>query len=382
MRVLVITGELSGDLYAYLLVKKVRELFSGVQFVGIGGPRLRSLDVDILFSAEPLALIGIPTLSKLKRYLFVLNKIKELLRKRQVDLVLLVDFPGFNLRIAKFAKGLGYPVVYFVAPQVWAWYQRRITLLKKYVDLLYVVLPFEEEFFKSHGVRAKYFGHPLLDVVQPYLSEDLFYEVYGFRRDVPIVSFFPGSRESEVARHIPVFLEVYRRLKEKKVEVQGVMVKALGLSETLLWEEARRVFKVFENTQYDVLRHSDLAVLASGTITLEAGLLGTPSVVVYSLPSLVYHLAKRLIKVPFISLPNLILQEDVYPEVIVEKEGTDRLARVVEELIHDKEKSRRMKEALKRLPLEVGPPGAIRRIAEDFITFLELVKHRRRTLTS
>jgi lipid-A-disaccharide synthase len=191
MKILVITGELSGDLYAYLLVKKLRELLPSLHFIGIGGPRLRSLDVDILFSAEPLSLVGIPDFSRLKRYLFVLNRIKDILKKRQVDLVLLVDFPGFNLRIAKFAKGLGYPVVYFVAPQVWAWYRRRINLLRRYVDLLYVVLPFEEEFFKSQGVRAKYFGHPLLDVVKPHLSAELFYEVYGLKEDVPVISFFP-----------------------------------------------------------------------------------------------------------------------------------------------------------------------------------------------
>ncbi|MFZ8830622.1 MAG: lipid-A-disaccharide synthase [Thermodesulfobacteriaceae bacterium] len=381
MKILVITGELSGDLYAYLLVKKLRELLPSLYFIGIGGPRLRSLDVDILFSAEPLSLVGIPDFSRLKRYLFVLNRIKDLLRKRHVDLVLLVDFPGFNLRIAKFAKGLGYPVVYFVAPQVWAWYRRRIHLLRKYVDLLYVVLPFEEEFFKSYGVRAKYFGHPLLDVVKPHLSAELFYEVYGLKENVPIISFFPGSRESEVARHIPIFLEVYRRLKEKNIEVQGLMVKALGLRESPLWEEARRAFKVLESVQYDVLKHSDLAVLASGTITLEAGLIGTPSVVVYSLPPLVYHLAKRLVKVPFISLPNLILQKAIYPEIIVEREGLKCLANVVEELLFDEEKRREMKEALARLPIEVGPPGAIRRIAEDFINFIELFKHQRRPLT-
>jgi lipid-A-disaccharide synthase len=159
------------------------------------------------------------------------------------------------------------------------------------------------------------------------------------------------------------------------------MVKALGLKESPLWEEARRAFKVLESVQYDVLKHSNLAVLASGTITLEAGLIGAPSVVVYSLPPLVYHLAKRLVKVPFISLPNLILQKAIYPEIIVEREGLKGLTKVVEELLFDEKKRGEMKEALARLPVEVGPPGAIWRIAEDFITFIELIKHQRRPLT-
>jgi lipid-A-disaccharide synthase len=373
-RVLIITGEISGDIYGYLLIKRIKDLNSAFQFVGIGGPKMRSLGIEILFPAESLALVGLPSFSELKKYWFVYKKIEEFLRKRRVDVVILVDFPGFNLKIAKLAKKLGYPVIYYIAPQAWAWNKKRVHILREYVDRLYVVLPFEKEFFSSYGISTIYLGHPILDLIKTNLSERFFYEIYQFDKSKPLVSFFPGSREREISRHIPMFLKIFENLKKINPHIQGIMVKAPGLKDSFLWDKARSQIKVIENTQYEVLKYSTVALLASGTITLEAALLETPAIVTYSLPSWMYFIAKKLIKVPYISLANLILQKEIYPEVIKEKDKISVITHKIKELIDNEEARMEIKKELSTIKKLIGSPGASWRIAEDMIKYILALK--------
>jgi len=373
LRILIITGEISGDLYGALLVKRIRELNPSYHFVGIGGPRLRGTDAEILFSAEALSLVGIPKPTELKKYFFIYRKIEELLKKKRVDLVLLVDFPGFNLRVAKMAKNLGYPVIYYVAPQVWAWHKNRIKILKKYVDYLFVILPFEEEFFKNYGISVKFYGHPLLDVVRVKIPKELFYEIYGLDPERPIISFFPGSREGEVVRHLPLFFKVYEVLKKRNPKIQGIVCKAEGLKDSPLWEKAKELMLVLENTQYEVLSYSKASLLASGTITLEAALLKTPGVVTYTLPSWLFFLAKRLVKVPYISLPNLILGKEVYPEILQERSSPFELAKALERTM---EKEEEIKSELEPLRKMLGTPGVTWRVAEEVIRLSQGFKNK------
>ncbi|MCS7199439.1 MAG: lipid-A-disaccharide synthase [Caldimicrobium sp.] len=371
MRILIITGEISGDLYGALLVKRVREVNPSIHFIGIGGPRLRGTEAEILFSAESLSLVGIPKPSEIRKYYFIYRKIEELLKKRRVDLVLLIDFPGFNLKIAKLAKTYDYPVVYYVAPQVWAWHRNRVKTIKKCVDLLLVILPFEEEFFKRYSINVKYLGHPLLDVIKPNLNREMFFDVYQLDPSKQLVSFFPGSREGEVERHLPLFLRVYEELKRRNTNYQGIMVKAPGLRDSPLWERANKVLLVIENNQYDVLKYSDCALLASGTITLEAALLRTPAVVTYSLPSWLYFLAKHLVKVPYISLPNLILNREVYPEILQDRSSPEELSLALDKMAKSKDL---ILKDLNEISHLLGGPGASRRVAEEIIRFAQHIK--------
>lgn len=371
MRILIITGEISGDLYGALLVKRIREINPTFHFVGIGGPKIRGTEAEILFSAESLSLVGIPKPSEIRKYYFIYRKIEELLRKRKVDLVLLIDFPGFNLKIAKLAKTLNYPVIYYVAPQVWAWHRNRINIIKKCVDLLIVILPFEEKFFKEYGINVKYHGHPLLDVIKSYLSREMFFEIYRLDPNKPLVSFFPGSREGEVERHLPLFLRVYEDFKGRNPSFQGIMVKAPGLKDSPLWEKANKTLFVIENNQYDVLKYSDAALLASGTVTLEAALLRTPAVVTYTLPSWLYFLAKHLVKVPYISLPNLILGKEVYPEILQDKSTPQELSLALERMAQSRDK---ILVDLNEVTRHLGGPGATWRIAEEILRFAQNLK--------
>lgn len=373
-KALIITGEISGDIYGYLLIKRIKELNSAFQFVGIGGPKMRSLGIEILFPAESLSLVGIPSYSELKKYWFVYRKIESFLKKKKVDVVILVDFPGFNLKIAKLAKNLGYPVIYYIAPQAWAWNKKRIYTLKKYIDRLYVILPFEKDFFSSYGISTVYLGHPILDFIKTNLSSSLFYEVYKIDPSKPLVSFFPGSREKEVIRHIPLFLKVYNNLKRINPHIQGIMVKTQGLKESFLWEKTRNQIKVIENTQYEILKHSTVALLTSGTITLEAALFGIPAVVTYVLPSLVIFFAQKFIKVPYVSLPNLVLGKEVYPEILKEKNKIELITQKIKELLEDKNKREEIKRELENFKKIMGTPGASWRIAEDMIKYISSIK--------
>lgn len=369
-RVLLITGEISGDVYGYFLIKRIKEIDPSIHFIGIGGPKIRSLGIESLFSAESLALVGIPKISELKKYWYVYKRIEDILKRRKVDVVVLVDFPGFNLKIAKLAKKLGYPVIYYIAPQIWAWHRNRIKILKKCVDRLYVILPFEKKFFESYGITTIFLGHPILDIIKTNLSPKMFFEIYHLDEKKPLISFFPGSRENEIKRHIPLFLKVFKRLKAERPDIQGIMVKTSGLSENMFWDMAREHIKVIEGGQYEILNCSKVALLASGTITLESAIIGIPAVVTYSLPYWMYFIAKKLIKVPYISLPNLILQKEVYPEILEEKNKIERLSQTILKLIENKEIRENIKEDLAEIKKKIGPLGASWRIAEDIVRYI------------
>jgi len=235
-------------------------------------------------------------------------------------------------------------------------------------------LPFEREFFRDYGINAIYLGHPLLDLAEANISKKVFAEVYGFKEDEPIVSFFPGSREAEVERHIPLFLEVWGEIKKNVPSFQAIMVKCSSLRDNPLWERVKKEMMVIENTQYEVLKYSTVSVLASGTVTLEAAIMETPAVVTYRVPSLVYHLAKRLIKVPYISLPNLILKEEVYPEFLHGSEVAGEIAKGVLDIFENESKRAHIKKLLSKVKSQLGPKGATWRIAEDVVNYINSLK--------
>ncbi len=376
MRIFLITGEISGDIYASLLIKRIKEIEPTFHFLTIGGPLVRKCLVENVFSAEKISLVGLPSLKQLREYKYIFEQVKKILIKRKVDLVILIDFPGFNLRVAKFAKKLGYPVIYYVAPQVWAWNKRRINLLKNYVDRLYVILPFEKDFFTREGVRSYYFGHPLLDYIEFPLSESLFKEIYNIPSKKELISFFPGSREKELKAHIPIFVKLAKELKRLFPErFEYIIVKAPGIENSSLWEMAKEEFKVISGHRYEVLKYSVFSVMASGTITIEAGIIGTPGVVLYlAIPDFIARIGKRFLKVPYISLPNILLKEEIYPEFVHQKEVKEKLFNKIVEILASPKEMKEKREKLKKLSLLLGPRGASWRIAEDMVNYMKKLK--------
>lgn len=370
MKVLIVAGEESGDLYGAELLRQVRELQPGVIFYGIGGRRMRAAGLECLFPAEPLAVVGLPSFSQFRLLREAWKSIREFLIEEIPRAVVLIDFPGFNLRLARLARRVKVPVFYYIAPQVWAWHRRRIKVLRQCVDLLAVVLPFEKEFFEREGIRAVFVGHPLLDFMRPTLSRQLFCEILGLSPHHPLLGIFPGSRPAEVRKLLPAFLEAYRLLRRDYPHLQAVAVRAGGLSEDSLWEEARKEIRVLTGYQHEVLRHAEAALMASGTITLEGALLGTPMVAAYRLPRPVYFLARLLVRVPYITLPNLILGERVVPEILQEEVTPQRLAQEIQPFLFETRAREEVRRKLARVRELLGQPGATRRVAELLLDFL------------
>lgn len=370
MKVLIVAGEESGDLYGAELIRRVREIYPGVIFYGIGGRRMRAAGLECLFPAEPLCVVGLPSLSQLRLLREAWQSVREFLVDQSPQAVVLIDFPGFNLRLARLCRRLGVPVFYYIAPQVWAWHRRRIKTLRRCVDLLAVVLPFEKEFFEKEGVRAVFVGHPLLDLLRPTLSRKLFCEIVGLCPHHPLLGIFPGSRPGEVQRLLPTFLETYRLLRRDHPHLQAVAVKAGGLPEDSLWEEARKEIRVLSGYQHEVLRHAEAALMASGTITLEGALLGTPMVAAYRLSGLAFFLARLLVRVPYITLPNLILRDKVVPEILQEEVTPERLAQELRPFLFETRAREEARRKLAQVRELLGGPGATRRVAELLVDFL------------
>jgi len=368
VRVLLVAGEASGDLHGASFLRALRELVPGVHVLGIGGARLRAAGLECLFPAESLSIMGLPSLQDIQKVWHAFQKLWKVLREDPPSLLVLIDFPDFNLLLARLAKRYGVPVFYYISPQVWAWRRGRIKTIKKVVDTMAVVLPFEVDFYARHGFRVHYVGHPLLDVVKPALARKTFCQVAGLDPERPMVGFFPGSRPREVATLLPLFEETFSILKARRPSLQGVFVQAEGIPKfSLKHQEA----KVVRGYQYEVMAQAEVVLLASGTVTLEAAIVGVPMVVTYKMGGLSFWLAKRLVKVPYVSLVNLVAGEPLVPELLQQEATALNLAR---ELLRYLENPKLLRETKKKLAIvreKLGPPGAAWRAAELAARFLK-----------
>lgn len=364
---LIVAGEASGDHHAAALAKKLQEL-APVEWFGVGGDQLAAIPkVELITHARELSVLGI---FELVRHLPRLHRIESHLRgeiaRRRPRFAVLVDLPGINLRLSAYLHRLGVPVIYFVAPQLWAWRPWRVRFLRRYVRKLLCIFPFEEKWFRDRGVDVDYVGHPLVGAVQPSATREEFLARHALTPERPVVCFLPGSRNQEIDRHLPTMLDAATLLARRK-HSQFVLVQAGTVDPDSLRRHLTRypdlsVTRIVENA-YNALAWCDVGVISSGTATVEACLLKTPMVVVYKVSRPTWWLGRMLVRTPFYSMVNLIAGKQVVPELIQGDFTSERLVGEIEKLLSDTARRRGIQEDLGIVKQRLGAPGAIDRAA-------------------
>lgn len=342
MRYYIVAGERSGDLHGSNLVKALKARDPQAQFRGFGGEYMQDAGVNLAVHYRDMAFMGLAEL------LTNINKIKKYIRRCQEDIlaykpdvIILIDYGGFNWRIAKFGKKNGVKVFFYIPPKYWAWYQNRALWLKPHVDRLFVILPFEKEFFKKFDWEADYVGNPVLDAVKAHVANNQSVSKNFQPSEAPSIALLPGSRKQELKRIIPLMTKVVRRFPKYQFEVAAVNNLDQSLYKEL--KELPNVKLIFEDT-YNLLLNSSAAIVTSGTATLETALFKVPQIVVYKANGLSYWLAKRLIKVQFISLVNLIAGKEVVKEMIQSQASAENVSQELTKILEDKKYRQEMLE--------------------------------------
>jgi lipid-A-disaccharide synthase len=365
--VFVSAGEPSGDAHAAAFVRALQALEPGVSVEGFGGPALAATGAPLIARMEKLTVIGfVEVLKKVPAHWRLMKAIERRLARGDVKLLVLVDYPGFHLRLAAMARRLGVPVLYFIAPQLWAWHESRVKDMAKNVAHLAVILPFEEKFFTERGVKTTFVGHPLLD--RPAVEGDRAAAKARLGCDParPVLGLFPGSRRQETRRLWPVFLGAARRIVAERPEVQ-VLVAAASGSE---YPDADGIM-VVRDRPAECFAAADAALSKSGTTTLEAALAGAPQVIAYRMNALSYQMARRLVQVPHIGMVNLVAGRRVAPEFVQHEARPDVLAAALRPLLVEGSPERAAQlEGIAEVKRRLGGPGAARRAAEIARSFL------------
>ena len=370
MQFLVSAGEASGDLYASGVVSHLAQLYPSASFYGCAGPKLQHAGVEPIVDSANLAVVGLAeVVGHLPGIYGEYRKLVRYAKAHRPDAALLTDSPDFHLRLARHLKRAGVPVFYLVAPQVWAWRQGRVKKIRRLVDKLFCLFPFEEAWFRERGVDATYIGHPLANMVRTTVSRDEFFERYGLSKSSRMVVLLPGSRVGEARRHIPILLETVARLR-RRFELSVVLAIPKGFRTQEAFSTFREriqelSIKIVENETWNSIGHADLAFAASGTVTVEAAVLGVPMVIFYKVMPLSWYGGRHLVKVPFLSMVNLIAGARVVPELIQDDMTPEKLAAAAEELLTSEERAGRMRADLAAVRILLTREGdPLRRTAE------------------
>ncbi|MEG3640913.1 lipid-A-disaccharide synthase [Magnetococcus sp. PR-3] len=374
LRIAIVTGEASGDLLAASLLEGLQRRFPQIDIYGIGGPRMKAMGLDSMADAEELSIIGVvEVLNRFPRIRTIFKTFLRRLKTDPPDLLITVDLPDFSLRMAKKAKALGIPTVHYVSPQVWAWRSGRAKSIGRYLDLLLCLLPFEPDYYKETSLNAHFVGHPLVHEAVPSRSRSEARQILGVPETGQLVAIMPGSRRSEIQRLLEPFLRTADRMWKKRTNISFVLIQAETVTDQQMhdcWPDDLRNLPVIvrHGNAYDWLAASDALLVASGTATLEAALIGVPMVVAYKVNSLTYQIGKQLIKSNYISLPNLISHQAVVPERIQKEANPEQLSEDLLQILARPQEAMAMRDALKMVKQSLMPPQhSAADVVADFI---------------
>jgi lipid-A-disaccharide synthase len=367
MRILIVAGEASGDLHGAHLAKAIMALDPTAELVGIGGSGMRAAGVKLVPHVPQLDVMGLIGLSAIRAMVQRIRAIRRVLKAEAWDLVVLIDNPGLNFHFARVAKAAGRRVLYYIAPQVWAWRPGRMKWIQRRVDHVVVILPFEPELYRRAGVRCTFVGHPLLDMVAPHYDRSKLRKEFGLDESGRVVGLLPGSRVSEVELLLPVLLKAAGQLVLAEPGTQFILAQASSIDDNLIQGLLRHSpvpVRVVYDKASEVMALSDVLFIASGTATLQAAVVGTPMVLLYKTSPLTYRLARWLIKVKWIGLVNLVAGRSIVPELIQDEATDERLCREALRLLRDLSAYNDMKEGLRQVRQLLGEPGASSRAAQ------------------
>ncbi len=372
--IMIVAGEASGDMHAGALAREIARADKRVKLIGVGGREMKAAGVELLADINSLNVMGLTEIGgKIKSVVNVFFELLKVMRRTVPSLLILVDFPDFNLLLAKFAKRYRIPVMYYISPQVWAWRRGRTKTIAKLVDKMVVILPFEVDFYKKHGVEVEFVGHPLLDTMMTVPGKEEARKVLGIGMSENVVGILPGSRLSEVKKLLDVMLDATDEIKKHLPGTKFLfpLADTLRISE-LSFVDRRKLEKVSiqEGKTRLVMSACDLLIAASGTVTLEAAILGTPLVIAYRLSPFSYYLGKRLIMVPYIGLVNLVAGERLAPELIQDDVNPRAVASEALSILKDKERQQYIKRRFSDVKRSLGEPGASARAAKVALEFL------------
>ena len=366
-KIMISAGEASGDVHAAALTREILKLDPTAQVYGMGGDGLRAAGGEVLFDIKDHGVMGLVEIIRKLPALFRLRSdFAEVMDKRRPDCLVTIDYPGFNMRLAKVARAKGIPVISFIAPSAWAWRKGRAKNMAKLVNKVAAIFPFEYEVYKEAGADVEFMGHPLVDIVQPSLPVAEAVAKAGKHEGRPLVLLLPGSRLQEIQRLLPSMLEAAKLMVKANPALEFVMPRAGTIPRVMLEEEINRAgihVSITEGNNYDVMGVADVALAASGTVTLEAALCRLPSVIVYKTAPLTAFIVRRLLNIADIGLPNIVAGRHILPELLQEDATPAKMAAEVLHLLEPAAHAQALAD-LDDVKKRLGEPGAVRRVAE------------------
>ncbi len=363
---MIVTGEASGDLHGANLAKALQAIQPDIEILGMGGAKMRAAGVKMILGIDRLDVMGLIGLGHMGAVVRAFRAMARFLRHTTLDAVVFIDHPGFNLRMARIARKAGHRVIYYIAPQIWAWAPSRIHLIARRIHRMIVILPFEKEIYRKAGVPCEYVGHPLLDDIAPHYDRSELRKRFGLEDAKTVIGLLPGSREREVRVLLPIMCQASAKLARRHQGVRFILAVASsvpdGLAESLI-AGSNLDIQLVKDQSSEVMAASDVLLVASGTATLQAAVIGTPMVILYRASWLTYVAARSLIRVKWIGLVNIVAGRGICKELIQHHATPESLSEEAERLLVDQEYYQNMQHSLREVRAALGDPGASRRAA-------------------
>lgn len=368
MKIMFSAGEASGDTHGASVAKALREIYPSVEMFGMGGNLMDEAGVRIVYDIKNLGVIGLVEIVKsLPKFFKLRTYLKRIMMKERPDVLVCIDYPGFNMKLAEVAHQLGIPVLYYIAPTIWAWHSSRGKTIKKYVTKVASIFPFEAEAYGKYNCDVEFVGHPLLDIVHPTMSVDESMTYFNARAEAKRVLLMPGSRKQEVLSLLDVMLESGEKLLQSHEDVQFFLPRAhtIDRSELETFIKERRVpVTITEDHTYDLMQICDVCLAASGTATLETAMMELPTILLYKVSPITYGIGKMVVNLSHVGLPNIIAGKEVIPELLQSDVSADNIVEHMLPLLDDLKENEHMRQELRTVRDKLGEPGAVKRVAE------------------